>query len=129
MIPEIKERDPLTERIIGCAYKVNSELGPGFNEKIYHKALIIALEAEGLGYETEKEYKVFYQGKRIGALRIDLIVENKVIVEVKALIGNIPLIFEAQVIAYLRATCLNIGLLINFSNKSCKVRRLMLKSS
>lgn len=125
-IPEIKTRDPLTERIIACAYKVHSELGPGFNEKIYHNALKFALKEEGLRYVTEKEYKVIYQTKQVGILKVDLIVQDKVIVEVKALTGNIPLVFESQLIAYLKVTSFNVGLLINFGNKSCQVRRLMI---
>lgn len=55
-IPEIKERDPLTEQIIACAYKVHSELGPGFNERIYHNALKLSLDSKKLKYETEKAY-------------------------------------------------------------------------
>lgn len=62
-IPEIKERDPLTERIIACAYKIHSELGPGFNEKIYHNALKVDLDKENLAYKTEKGYEVIYQDK------------------------------------------------------------------
>ncbi|MBU0502992.1 MAG: GxxExxY protein [Candidatus Omnitrophota bacterium] len=124
-IPEIKDRDPLTERIIACAYRVHSELGPGFIEKIYHNALRIALKEEGLKYDTEKEFKVIYQSKQAGFFRVDLIVENKVIIEVKAVTGNMPLVFEAQVLSYLKVTCHKVGLLINFGNKSCQVRRLM----
>ena len=127
-IPEIKKRDPLTERIIACAYKVHCELGPGFNEKIYHNALKFALREEGLRYETEKEYKVTYQNKQVGILKVDLIVEDKVIAEVKAISGNIPKVFEAQVLSYLKITSYNVGLLINFGNKSCQIRRLMFKS-
>ncbi len=117
-------RDPLTERIIGCCFKVHSELGPGFNERIYHSALKLAFEKEGLQYQTEKEFKVFFQGKYVGNLRVDLIVENKVIVEIKALAGNIPSVFETQVISYLRTSGLHIGLLVNFGNKSCQIKRI-----
>jgi len=124
-IPAIKTRDPLTEKIIACAYKVHSKLGPGFSEKIYHNALKVALREINLSYETEKQYKVTYQDRQVGILKIDLIVEDKVIVEVKALTGDIPKVFEAQVLSYLKVTSYNIGLLINFGNKSCQVRRLM----
>jgi GxxExxY protein len=136
MIPEIKEiipeiskiRDPLTEKIIACAYKVHSELGPGFNERIYHNALELALKEKGLRYQSQKEYRVTYQGKQIGIFKIDLIIENTVIVEVKALTGNIPKVFEAQVLSYLKVSGNKVGLLINFGNKSCQVRRLIAKS-
>ena len=121
----IKDKDPLTEKIIACAYKVHSELGPGFNESLYHNALKIALEEIGLKFQTEKSFHVSFQGKHIGRLRLDLIVDDKVIVEVKALTGNIPAVFELQVLSYLKASGYKVGLLINFGNKSCQVRRLM----
>jgi len=120
----MENRDPLTERIIGCCFRVHNELGPGFNERIYHNALEITFEQEGLQYQTEKEVKVFFQGKYVGNFRLDLIVEKKIIVEIKALAGNIPSVFEAQVISYLRASGFRIGLLVNFGNKSCQVKRI-----
>lgn len=125
-ITEIRDRDPLTEKMIACAYKVHSELGPGFNEKIYHNALKFALKEEGLRYETEKEYKVTYHNKQVGILKVDLVVEDKVIVEVKAITGIMPKVFEAQVLSYLKIATYNVGLLINFGNKSCEIRRLMI---
>ena len=121
----IKEKDPLTEKIIACAYEVHSELGPGFNEGIYHNALKIALEEDRLRFQTEKSFHVTFQGKHVGTLRLDLIVEDKVILEVKAVTGNIPTVFELQVLSYLKASGYKVGLLINFGNKSCQVRRLM----
>jgi len=120
-----KDRDPITERIIACAYKVHSELGPGFSEAIYHNALKIALEEDGLRFQTEKSFYVSFQGEHVGRLRLDLIIEDKVIIEVKALTGNIPTVFELQVLSYLKASGYKGGLLINFGNKSCQVRRLM----
>ena len=87
-ITEITDRDPLTERIIACAYKVHTEIGPGFNEKIYHNALKLIFESEGLRFETEKGYEVCFQDKRVGMFRVDLVVENSVVVEVKAVIGG-----------------------------------------
>lgn len=124
-ITEIKKRDPLTERIIACCYRVHRELGPGFNEQVYHNALEIALKEEGLEYQTERGYKVSYHGKDIGRFKLDLIVEHKVIVELKALTGNIPAVFELQVLSYLKASRYKVGLLINFGNKGCQIRRLM----
>ncbi|MBU0549237.1 MAG: GxxExxY protein [Candidatus Omnitrophica bacterium] len=124
-ITEIKSRDPLTEKIIACAYKVHSELGPGFNEGIYHNALKMALEDQGLKYQAEKGFNVLFHGKDVGKMRLDLIIEDKIIVEIKALTGNIPTVFELQVLSYLKASGYKIGLLINFANKSCQVRRLM----
>jgi len=119
----MEERDPLTEKIIACCFKVHSEIGPGFNEKIYHNALILALKEAGLKYEIEKEFSVFYSAKEVGSFRLDLIVEKKVIVELKALTGTFPEVFKCQILSYLKASNLHVGLLVNFGNKSCQVRR------
>lgn len=121
-----KIKDVTTEQIIFCAYKIHNELGPGFSEKIYHNALRMALNEAGLNYEDEKEYKVIYQKRKVGILRLDLIVQNEVVVEIKAVIGDMPLVFEAQTLSYLKVTGCRVGLLINFGNRSCHIRRLML---
>ena len=121
----IKDRDPLTEKVIACVYKVHRALGPGFNESIYHNALKIALEEDGLQFQTEKSFNVSFRGKLIGRLRLDLVIEDKVIIEVKALTGNLPAVFELQTLSYLKASGHKVGLLVNFGNKSCQVRRLM----
>ncbi len=120
-----KDQDPLTEKIIGCAYKVHSELGPGFNEGIYHNALKVAFEEKKLKYQTEKSFNVSFQGRHVGRLRLDLIVEDEVVIEIKALTGNIPALFELQILSYLKASGHRVGLIMNFGNKSCQVRRLM----
>ncbi len=119
------DRDPLTERIIACCYRVHTELGPGFKEKIYHNALKLDFNQDGLKYETEKQFEVYYQNRKVGKLIVDLIVEDIVIVEVKALIGSFPDVFKYQVLSYLRVSNLKVGLLVNFGNKSCQVKRLV----
>jgi GxxExxY protein len=121
----MEESHSITKRIIGSCFEVHRELGPGFNERIYHNALKLLFEEKGLRYETEKEFEVFYLNKKIGSFRTDLVVEDKVIVEIKSLAGNIPTIFEHQLISYLRASGLHVGLLINFGNKSCQVKRVV----
>ena len=121
----MEESHSITKRIIGCCFEVHKEIGPGFNEKIYHNALKLLFEQKGLRFETEKEFEVFYLNKKVGSLRTDLIVENQVIVEIKSLAGNIPIIFEHQLISYLKASSLYVGLLINFGNKSCQVKRVV----
>jgi len=90
----MENRDSLTERIIACCYRVHSELGPGFNEKIYHNALKLAFNKEGLKHETEKRFEVFYQSKKVGNFIVDLVVENKIVIEIKAVSGNIPDVFK-----------------------------------
>lgn len=122
----MEERDPLTERIIACCFKVHSELGPGFNERIYQNALKITLKEADLKYEIEKESEVLFQDKKVGSLKLDLVVEEKVIIEIKALTGNIPDVFKYQLLSYLKVSNLHVGLLVNFGNKSCQVRRFML---
>ena len=121
----MKNRDRLTERIIGCCFKVHTELGPGFNERIYHNALKALLDQEGLQYLTEKEFEVTYLNKAVGSFRADLVVENEVIVEIKSLKGNIPALFEYQLLPYLKASKFSLGLLINFGNKSCQIKRVV----
>jgi GxxExxY protein len=121
----MKEKDQLTERIIGCCFKVHRALGPGFNEKIYHNALKLLFDQEGLRYHTEKEFDVFYLNKKVGSFRADLVVEDEVIVEIKSLAGNIPTLFQNQLVSYLKASGIHTGLLINFGNKSCQVKRLV----
>ncbi len=121
----MENRDPLTEKIIACCFKVHSELGPGFNEKIYHNALIVALKEDGIIHQTEKECVVYFQEKKIGSLRLDVIVEGKVIVEIKALTSNLPDVFRYQLLSYLKVSNLRIGLLVNFGNKSCQIKRFM----
>jgi len=113
----------LTEKIIACCFKVHSELGVGFYEKVYHNALKLSLGKAKLEYQTEKEFPIFFQEKKIGSLRLDLIVEEKIIVEVKALIGNIPDVFKYQTLSYLKVSYLRTGLLVNFGNKSCQIKR------
>lgn len=119
----MQDKDILTEKIIGCCFKVHTELGPGFNEKIYHNALILSFEKENLEYQTEKSFNVSYSGNSVGSFKADLVVEDKVIVELKALSGNFPKIFESQILSYLKASGLNVGLLINFGNNKCQVKR------
>src|ERR1035437_3269518 len=119
------ENDLLTEKIIGLCFKIHTELGPGFPERIYHNALIILLEEEKLKYETEKEFKVMFHNKSAGKFRCDLVVEEKVITELKSVEGYMPKLFENTLLAYLKATGLQTGLLVNFGGKICLVRRIM----
>jgi GxxExxY protein len=121
----MRQRNNLTQRIIGCCFKVHRELGPGFNERIYHNALTVLFDQEGLQYRTEKEFEVFYLNKGVGSFRADLVVENEVIVEIKSLAGNIPALFGYQLLSYLKASKFHLGLLINFGNKSCQIKRVV----
>ena len=103
----------ITEKIIGAAYTVHNELGYGFLEKVYKNALIIEIRSAGLIVESEVPVKVYYHKQIIGEYYSDIIVEKKIIIEVKAVKNVIP-IHEVQLLNYLKATGLIIGLLINF---------------
>lgn len=118
------KKDLLTEKIIGYYFKIHTELGSGFVEKIYHNSLIQVLKEEKVSFETEKEFDVFFNGKKVGKFRCDLLIEGKLIVELKSVEGYLPKIFTSQVLSYLKATSTKTGLLINFRNKSCDVKRL-----
>lgn len=118
------EHDALTQKIIGCCFKVHSSLGPGFIEKIYAKALQHQLKSEGLNFEMEKEFNVFFNEELVGKFRCDLFIENEVIVELKSVTGYIPKLFQNQLLSYLKASKVKTGLLINFGNTSCEVKRL-----
>ena len=108
--------EELTGQIIKVFYKVYNTLGYGFIEQIYHNAMIIELAAAGLKVETEKPIAVYYEGKIVGTFEADLVVEDKVILEFKAK-EAIHEAHEAQLTNYLRATNIEIGLLLNFGRK------------
>ena len=116
------EYEELTHRIIGCAYKVFNELGFGFFESIYKKAMIIELTKGNLKVEAEKPLKVYYDNQVIGDFFIDLYVEDKVIVELKS-VQNIVKEHEVQLVNYLQGLQKDIGLLINFGPSGVDVKR------
>jgi len=122
------EHDALTERVIGCCFSVHRELGPGFPERIYHNALEQALGQADIIFASETPFRVSFRGTPVGSFHVDLLVEGRVIVEVKAVSGTMPKVFEAQILAYLKAAKVPVGLLVNFGNSSCHVRRLALKT-
>jgi GxxExxY protein len=98
---------------IGCAIRVHRELGPGFLESIYHKAMCLELEASGLSYESDRSVRVRYRDVEIRGQRVDLIVENEIVVELKSVV-RLDEVHQAQLMSYLRTTGLRGGLLINF---------------
>jgi len=111
----------LTYKIIGCAMNVHNTLGNGFQEVIYQRCLAIELERAGIQFEREKEQKIFYDGIDVGTRRADFIVENKVVVELKALI-NLEDVHLAQAKNYVVAYDFPLGLLINFGSKSLQYK-------
>ena len=111
------KHEVLTHRIIGCAMKVHSTLGNGFQEVIYQRALAIEMSKQGLDFQREMEMIVFYEGKDIGTRRVDFFVEGIIMVELKALI-KLEDVHLAQAKNYCQAYNQTIGLLINFDDKS-----------
>jgi GxxExxY protein len=108
------ETDALITRIIGCAIRVHSELGPGFLETIYASALEVEFAHEGIAFEREKPIVVRYRDEVIAGQRLDFVVNEQVILEIKAA-NRLEPVFQAKLISYLRATKLRVGLLINFN--------------
>ena len=106
----------LTAKIIDCAYKVHRELGFGFLESVYQNALVIELTKAGLKSEREKRIQVYYDGKVAGDFVADILVKEKVILELKS-VSQVHPAHEAQLINYLKATGIKVGLLINFGEK------------
>ncbi|MDX2196687.1 MAG: GxxExxY protein [Cytophagales bacterium] len=114
--------EDVTRKIIGCAMKVHSTLGNGFQEVIYQRALAIEMEKQGLGFQREMEMTIFYEGIDIGTRRVDFFVEENIMVELKALI-RLEDVHLAQAMNYCQAYNLPIGLLINFGAKSLEFKR------
>ena len=114
----------LTERIIGAAHAVHNTLGCGFLEKVYENALRIELEEDGLGAQQQVPMDVSYRGRIVGEYVADMVVEGKVIVETKA-VSELGKEHEVQLVNYLKATGIEVGLLINFG-RSVEVRRRIL---
>ena len=115
-------KDELTYKIIGCAMKVHNTLGNGFQEVIYQRCLAIELKRAGLALEREKEQTIYYDGFEVGTRRADFIVENKVIVELKAII-NLEDVHLAQAKNYVIAYNFPVGLLINFGANSLQFKK------
>lgn len=122
---EEKEKidDPITYKIIGCAMRVHSTLGNGFQEVIYQRALEIELKNSGLNFKKELEVPIYYLDERIGSRRVDFLVEDSVMLELKAL-TKMEDVHLAQGLNYLVAFKVDKGLLINFGSKSLEVKRL-----
>ncbi|MCU0285746.1 MAG: GxxExxY protein [Acidobacteria bacterium] len=115
MDANIWHRD-LTARIIKSFYNVYDELGGGFLESVYEKSLMVEFNEMGLYAENQKILNVYYKNELVGDFRADIVVEKKVLIEVKAVTHLIP-VHEAQLLNYLKVTGMKIGLLVNFGDK------------
>jgi GxxExxY protein len=121
--PEYKYSD-ITEKVIGCAMKVHSTLGNGFQEVIYQRALSIELEKQGVLFGREIEMPIFYESINIGTRRVDFLIAEKVLVEIKA-VTKLENVHLAQALNYSEAFKMEIGLLINFGNTRLEFKRLI----
>ena len=121
------EINQLTEKIIGAAIEVHRNLGPGLLESLYEAALAYELNIAGLDFKRQVIVPVLYKGHSIGEHRIDLLVERKVIMEIKSVERHDP-VFEAQLLTYLKITGIGLGLLINFNSRLLKdgIKRMIL---
>jgi GxxExxY protein len=112
----------LTEKILSAAFKVHNTLGPGYLESIYQNAMVIEVRSFGLKCDTEKLVEIFYNNVKH---RLDLVIDDKVIVELKAVSEFHP-VHKAQIISYLKATRLKIALLLNFGTEKVEYKRFIL---
>jgi GxxExxY protein len=117
------QKDDLTYKIIGCAMKVHNTLGPGFQEVIYQRCLTIELERASLNFAREQEHVIYYEEIEVGTRRADFVIENKIVVELKALV-NLEDVHLAQAKNYVVAYDFPNGLLINFGAKSLQYKLL-----
>ena len=118
-----EEFNDSTSKIIGCAMRVHSALGNGFQEVIYQRALQIEMRLADLEFQREMEMPIFYRDEQIGTRRVDFFVEQTIMVELKAVI-QLEDVHLAQAINYLEAYNMQTGLLINFGSKSLTFKRL-----
>ena len=116
------EFSDLTERIIGCAYKVYNTPGFGFFESVYENALMIELKKAGFNFENQIPIRVYYEGEIVGNFKADIIVDDLIIIELKS-VQNIVTEFEVQLVNYLTATMKPVGLLLNFGPKKVEIKR------
>ena len=126
-IPTDMPENVITERIIKCAIEVHKHLGPGLLENVYEEAMTIEFDLDGLQYIRQVKVPVIYKGRQLGEYRLDLLVEDLIVVEIKSVERFDP-VFEAQVLTYLRITGKRVGLLINFNSRLVKdgIRRFIL---
>ncbi|HTB81171.1 MAG TPA: GxxExxY protein [Opitutaceae bacterium] len=115
----------LPEQIIGCGLRVHRALGPGFLEKVYEEALAIELVKAGFSFERQKIIVVLYEQKPVGEHRLDLLIESRVVVELKAC-KEIEDVHLATARSYLKATGLQLALVLNFAKPTLEIRRVVL---
>jgi GxxExxY protein len=119
-----KELNELSNHIIGIAINIHKKLGPGFQEKIYEEALLKEFDKAAIGFEEQKVIRVDYDGQSLGNQRIDLLVDEEIILEIKACSKIIP-IYRDQLISYLKTTDKRLGLILNFGRSKLEIKRVV----
>ena len=119
------EINDVTYKIRGAVFEVNRTLGPGFLEKVYENALTIELKKRGLRVENQVPIKVYYKSDVVGEYIADILVEQKVMVELKT-VENLDKVHEAQLLNYMKATGIQVGLLVNFKHPRAEIKRMVL---
>ncbi len=114
--------EKLTEKIIGCAYQVYNQMGYGFLESVYENCLMIEFKKVGLSAEAQKRISIYYENQNVGDFIADIVVEDEVILELKS-VRHIAKEYEVQLVNYLTATQLDVGLIINFGEHKVEVKR------
>ena len=114
----------LSYRVMNAVFEVHNQLGPGFTEKIYERALTVEFEKRNIAYETQKQIEVVYKGEKLGLYRLDMLIEGKIILELKAT-SALNDLFKQQLLSYLRATQLRLGILVNFGAKRVEYIRII----
>lgn len=122
VVHRIMKHEELTEKILAACFEVSNELGPGFLESVYEKALLVALQEKGLKAQAQRPLKVVFRGMSVGDFFADIIVDDVILLELKAVKALAPE-HLAQVINYLKATNVEVGFLVNFGNPKLEYRR------
>jgi GxxExxY protein len=122
MAENAQTKDPLTQKVIGEAMYVHRILGPGFVESIYQTALVLRLKKAGLPFVCQQSLSVFFEDEIIGTFLADLVIDNRLIVELKA-VSALTTTHEVQLVNYLAATKIEVGLLMNFGGTSLEFKR------
>jgi len=116
--------EELSFKIMEACFEVHNTLGPGFSEGIYENATIKELDSKGVSSERQKLIDIFYKGQKVGEYRLDLVVDGRVVLELKA-VSELNRIFEAQLLSYLKATGMKLGILVNFGGKKVEYKRIV----
>lgn len=124
MIKNEYKHSEITAKIIGCAMKVHQRMRNGYQEIIYQRCLCIEFDREGIKYQQEMEMPIFYDGIHVGKRRVDFLIEEKVVLEIKA-VSELTDTYLVQALNYLEALNLETGLLLNFGAKSLEIKRIV----